>query len=66
MALSDLTVRQAKESGTAYTLGDSDGLSLNVSGPGGALLLRSESMTKMESMTNRSTLHDNDDNHSQS
>jgi hypothetical protein len=35
MLLSDLTVRQAKASGTAYTLGDSDGLSLNVSAHGG-------------------------------
>jgi hypothetical protein len=35
MALSDLTVRQAKATGTAYTLGDSDGLSLNVSAHGG-------------------------------
>jgi hypothetical protein len=31
MALSDLSVRQAKATGTAYTLGDIDGLSLNVS-----------------------------------
>jgi integrase len=30
-----LTVRQAKATGTAYTLGDSDGLSLNVSAHGG-------------------------------
>jgi integrase len=35
MVLSDLTVRQAKASGTAYMLGDSDGLSLNVSPHGG-------------------------------
>jgi hypothetical protein len=35
MLLSDLTVRQAKTTGTAYTLGDSDGLSLNVSPHGG-------------------------------
>jgi hypothetical protein len=31
MALSDMSVRQAKATGTAYTLGDIDGLSLNVS-----------------------------------
>jgi hypothetical protein len=31
MALSDMFVRQAKATGTAYTLGDIDGLSLNVS-----------------------------------
>jgi hypothetical protein len=35
MALSDLTVRQAKATGLAYTLGDIDGLSLNVSPHGG-------------------------------
>ncbi|MDR1935388.1 MAG: integrase arm-type DNA-binding domain-containing protein, partial [Candidatus Accumulibacter sp.] len=35
MALSDLTVRQAKPTGKAYTLGDFDGLSLNVSPHGG-------------------------------
>ncbi|GHU04797.1 hypothetical protein FACS1894158_05840 [Betaproteobacteria bacterium] len=35
MALSDLAVRQAKATGTAYTLGDIDGLSLNVSAHGG-------------------------------
>jgi hypothetical protein len=35
MVLSDLTVRQAKATGTAYTLGDSDGLSLSVSTHGG-------------------------------
>jgi integrase len=35
MALSDLTVRQAKAAGAAYTLGDIDGLSLNVSPNGG-------------------------------
>ena len=35
MALSDLAVRQAKATGSAYTLGDIDGLSLNVSAHGG-------------------------------
>jgi hypothetical protein len=35
MALSDLAVRQAKTNGIAYTLGDTDGLSLNVSPHGG-------------------------------
>lgn len=35
MALSDATVRQAKATGKDYTLGDSDGLSLGVSGAGG-------------------------------
>jgi hypothetical protein len=35
MALSDLTVRQAKATGTTYTLGDIDGLSLHVSAHGG-------------------------------
>ena len=34
MALSDATVRQAKATGKDYTLGDSDGLSLGVSGAG--------------------------------
>jgi integrase len=33
--LSDLAVRQAKATGTAYTLGDTDGLSLNVALNGG-------------------------------
>lgn len=33
-ALSDATVRQAKATGKDYTLGDSDGLSLGVSGGG--------------------------------
>jgi hypothetical protein len=35
MALSDRAVRQAKATGTAYTLDDIDGLSLNVSTHGG-------------------------------
>jgi integrase len=35
MTLSDLTVRQAKATGRAYTLADCDGLSLNVSAHGG-------------------------------
>ena len=35
MALSDTTVRQAKITGKAYTLGDNDGLSLAVSPEGG-------------------------------
>jgi hypothetical protein len=35
MALTDTTFRQAKASGTAYTLGDLDGLSLAVSPQGG-------------------------------
>jgi integrase len=35
MALSDRAVRQAKATGTAYTLGDIDGLSLNISAHGG-------------------------------
>jgi hypothetical protein len=35
MALSDRAVRQAKATGTAYTLGDIDELSLNVSAHGG-------------------------------
>lgn len=35
MALSDTTIRQAKASGKAYTLGDTDGLSLAVSPEGG-------------------------------
>jgi hypothetical protein len=35
MALSDLTFRQTKATGMAYTLGDIDGLSLNVSPHGG-------------------------------
>ncbi|HCF1725678.1 TPA: DUF4102 domain-containing protein, partial [Pseudomonas aeruginosa] len=35
MALSDTAIRQAKASGKAYTLGDTDGLSLAVSPEGG-------------------------------
>jgi hypothetical protein len=35
MALSDLTVRQARATGTSYTIGDGDGLALNVSAHGG-------------------------------
>jgi integrase len=35
MALSDTTVRQAKAAGKAYTLGDTDGLSLGVTASGG-------------------------------
>ena len=35
MTLSDLAVRQAKATGKAYTLGDLDGLALNVSPHGG-------------------------------
>ena len=35
MALSDTTVRQARISGNDYTLGDTDGLSLNVTARGG-------------------------------
>jgi hypothetical protein len=35
MALTDTAVRQAKATGTAYTLGDIDGLSLAVSPHGG-------------------------------
>jgi hypothetical protein len=35
VALSDLAVRQTKATGTAYTLGDIDGLSLKVSAQGG-------------------------------
>jgi hypothetical protein len=35
MALSDLTLRQAKATGSHYTINDIDGLSLAVSGVGG-------------------------------
>lgn len=35
MALNDMVVRQAKASGKSYTLGDTDGLSLNVTAQGG-------------------------------
>jgi hypothetical protein len=35
MALTDMTVRQAKATGKDYTLGDLDGLSLGVSAQGG-------------------------------
>lgn len=35
MALSDLTIRQAKATGSHYTINDIDGLSLAVSGVGG-------------------------------
>lgn len=34
MALTDMTVRQAKATGKDYTLGDLDGLSLGVSAQG--------------------------------
>jgi hypothetical protein len=40
MALSDTTVRQARITGNDYSLGDTDGLALNVT-PRGSLITRS-------------------------
>lgn len=37
MALSDMTVRHARITGNDYTLGDSDGLALNVTSRGGKI-----------------------------
>jgi len=37
MALSDTTVRQARITGNDYTIGDTDGLALNVTARGGKI-----------------------------
>ena len=39
MALSEMTVRHARITGNDYTLGDSDGLTLNVTARGGKVWL---------------------------
>ncbi len=39
MALSEMTVRHARITGNDYTLGDSDGLTLNVTASGGKVWL---------------------------
>ncbi len=42
MALSDTTVRQARITGNDYSLGDKDGLALNVTARGDSMTIRSK------------------------